>query len=131
MLKGTSGREVVFHIQDGKQHLISPPPGWERGEVRSDGAAWVNRKKSMSVIASISVESDGKHWLHVSCAHFRRMPTYEEMAMVKNVFVGRDKYAISVMPPTEKHVNIHRYCLHWWSCMDGHPLPEFSSGGTI
>jgi len=79
----------------------------------------------------VALEDDDKLWFHVSCSHSKGMPTYDEMAVVKKIFIGEDNYAISVMPPKEKHVNIHHHCLHWWWCIDGHPLPEFSKDGTI
>jgi len=124
-------RAAAFFIPEEDPLIVNPPPGWKRQEVREDGVSWINKKKRLFVIASIATESDKKQWLHVSCSHATRLPTYGEMAMVKRVFVGSDRYAISIMPPTKCHVNIHPNCLHWWSCLNGHPLPEFSFDGSI
>ena len=52
------------------------------------------------------------------------------MALVKRDFVGEDRYAYSIWPPREQHVNIMPYCLHLWARMDeldGRVLPEFSA----
>lgn len=95
-------------------------------ERREDGLRWMHILYPLSVISSAAIEEDGKVWLHVSFAHAKRMPDYEEITMVKERFIGKDKYALMVFPPKDKHVNIHPYCLHLWHCVDGHPLPEFS-----
>lgn len=65
-------------------------------------------------------------WLHVSFSRKDRIPTYEEMCEVKEIFVGAEKTAYHVFPPRSKHVNIHANCIHLWHCIDGDPLPEFS-----
>jgi len=127
-------RGVSLYIGDGEYHEINPPPGWMREKMigfNAAGVFWWNQKRKLRVAASVAMERDDKLWLHVSCSNPKRMPTYDEMALVKKIFVGDDKYAISVIPPKDKHVNTHIFCLHWWSCIDGHPLPEFSVCGEI
>ena len=60
------------------------------------------------------------------------MPTYDDISLVKKVFIGEDKKAIMIFPEKKYHVNIHSFCLHLWHCLDGDGLPEFSHGlGTI
>jgi hypothetical protein len=81
----------------------------------------------LTVISSVCYEKDGKLWLHVSLAHHKRMPSYDEIKLVKEHFIGKDKYAMLVFPPEDKFVNLHPFCLHLWHCIDGHPLPEFSA----
>lgn len=52
------------------------------------------------------------------------------MALVKDAFIGPDRYAYSVWVPRDRHVNIHRHCLHLWALMtddEGRVLPEFSA----
>ncbi len=94
-----------------------------------DGAKYL-RADGMTVIASVSPEADGKTWLHVSCAHLDRMPSYEDLAWMKRVFVGPNRAAVMVLPEASKHINIHSNCLHLFSCLNGHPLPDFTRGGT-
>lgn len=93
-------------------------------ERRIDGAAYLCAH-GLSVIASGDTEADGKRWLHVSCAHRRQLPTWEELRWVKETFVG-DRYAVQEFPPPDRYVNIHPYCLHLFACLDEWPLPEFS-----
>lgn len=108
---------------------ITPPPGWVIRESRADGAAWQHPGRHLVVIASIAQETDNQWWLHVSLSHQKRMPNYEEIAYVKQHFVGDAQYGIFVLPPKQYHVNQHPYCLHLWCCLDRYPLPEFSRGG--
>ena len=76
---------------------------------------------------------DGSWWLHVSVSRAKYIPSYEDLADVKQVFVGDALQALQIFPRRERHVNIHPYCLHLWACLEGHGdgLPDFGSEGTI
>ncbi len=109
------------------------PAGWRRAELRSDGHKWIREEgidAFLSVIVSGCVELDGKRWLHVSVARPERLPSWDDFALVKALFVGTDRYAYQVLPPRAKHVNINPHVLHMWSCLDGEPLPDFTHGGS-
>ena len=83
----------------------------------------------MRVIIDCEEKSDGFPWLHVSVSRKSWTPTHEDMAIVKLAFIGPEKYAYAVWPPTDKYVNIHPHCLHLWARLDlkdGRVLPEFS-----
>lgn len=80
------------------------------------------------VLISVSVEEDGLRWMHLSFSHRNRTPTYENMALVKETFVGEHRKAIMVLPGKHEHVNVHPYCLHLWHCVDGDYLPNFTRG---
>jgi hypothetical protein len=111
---------------------FSIPDGWECIDERGDGAAYRSPDGKLFVIVSIGKEMDNKLWFHLSVSHKKRIPNYDELCFVKEKFLGPDVYAIMVWPPKKNHVNLHPYCLHLWSCLEGHPLPEFSRGlGTI
>ena len=86
--------------------------------------AW--RYNGMLVMASVGIYDDKKEWLHVSVSRRSRIPTYEEMCMVKRDFFGDDKKVISVLPEREYHVNLAQNCLHLFYSKDN-PLPEFSN----
>lgn len=93
---------------------------------RLDGVRWQHYLYPLTVISSVCIEEDMKPWLHVSLAHQKRLPSYDEIKLVKERFIGNDKYAAMVFPPADRFVNIHKYCLHLWHCLEGWPLPEFS-----
>jgi len=96
-------------------------------EQRLDGVKFQHKKAmDLIVIVSIGREQDGNLWRHVSFSRQKRMPTYSEIAEYKSLFIGNEKYALMVFPPQEKHVNLHKFCLHLWEPLDHYPLPEFS-----
>jgi hypothetical protein len=97
-------------------------------KLAADGARYLRRDR-MSVIFSGAVEQDGKRWLHVSCAFANKLPTFDDLRQIKEVFLGTEAYAVQVFPPQKHYVNIHPYCLHLFACIDGYPLPEFTRGG--
>jgi len=100
-------------------------PGWKKVMAAEDGAAYQN---STGIVVIISGEiHDCKAWIHVSLSRKGRMPTYEDIALVKRAFIGDDEKAIMVLPDKAHHVNLHPYCLHLFNCIDGDGLPEFSA----
>lgn len=57
-------------------------------------------------------------WDHVSVAPFRRgyVPTWDDMAWLKDLFFREDEAAIQVHPPKAEYVNNLSNCLHLWAC---------------
>lgn len=92
---------------------------------------YLEDETGLRVILSYSTERDGKIWQHVSVSREGRVPSYEELCMVKETLVGPEKGAVQVFPPKEEHVNYHPYCLHLWHCCDGNPLPDFRREGKV
>lgn len=98
----------------------------------ADGSAWQNKTKGLFVIESTHKELDGRTWLHVSLSRRSRLPSYEDMALVKRIFIGDDKTAYQIFAKKSQHVNIHKFCLHLWHCKDGDVTPDFTHGtGSI
>ena len=96
----------------------------------ADGYAY-QTLNGLFVIQSAAVENDGNVWIHTSFSRKSRMPTYSDMAMVKRLFVGEDSKAIMIFPDKAHHVNLHEFCLHFFTPVYHEPLPEFSLGGTL
>ena len=86
----------------------------------------MHNRRNLSVILSVDNLAD-KEWLHVSVAHGRRMPSYDELRFVKRHFIGDDRHAILVLPDAAHEVPLTTFCLKLHVCMDGHPLPEFNT----
>lgn len=106
------------------------PVGWRMHHRRMDGALYVHEGRRLSVIVSAAEELDKKKWLHVSVASPNSLPSWETLKMVKEIFVGRKRQAIQVLPSDEKYVNIHKNCLHLFCCLDdADPVPDFTRGG--
>lgn len=85
----------------------------------------------LMVVCSAQVEYDGRRWMHVSCSRPNRLPSWEELRLVKDTFIGRDRNALQILPRQEEYVNIHPYVLHLWHCLDGDGLPDFRVRGQI
>lgn len=111
---------------------------WEFGDVAGfrriaheiNGAVY-RGINGLVVISSVSYEADGKRWLHVSYSRADRIPNYNDTTAVKKLFIGEDKKAIMIFPDKAHHVNIHKYCLHLFYCIDGDTIPEFSKDGML
>jgi len=88
------------------------------------------RQKGLLVLADYAAKMDGKLWYHVSYSRRGKLPDYGDSELVKRLFVGENRWAISVWAERTNHVNIHPYVLHLWSCNE-RPFPEFSVGGSI
>lgn len=101
-------------------------------EERNDGFAYRSKSLGLVVISSVSKEADNKFWQHVSVSRKSRLPSYDDLKLVKSMFIGDDKEAYQVFVKESNHVNIHPYCLHLWSCLDGNVMPDFTQGsGSI
>lgn len=100
-------------------------------EKRIDGFCY-KTKNGMIVIQSAEREADGQYWIHTSFSRASRMPEYKDMQMIKNVFIGDQHQAIMILPEKTKHVNIHPFCLHFFTPVNKSPLPDFTRGsGSI
>jgi hypothetical protein len=104
---------------------------WRCHTEGEDGEAWFARVKGqpLNVIWSISFEEDGNLWVHVSCSHQSRVPTWEEMCAIKSVFLGDEVWACQLHPPASQHINIHERVLHLFAPFTNRhwPLPDFTS----
>lgn len=85
----------------------------------------------LMVIVTGGAYADGKRWVHVSFSRPARVPSYEDMCWVKRSFIGDERMAVQVFPRASEHVNIAKYCLHLWHCVDGDPTPDFRIEGQI
>ena len=102
-----------------------PPNFREQPTVVWRTRAFVSLDGGLMVLASVDY-IDGKRWIHLSASRRSRCPSYEDLAMVKLVFLGPDVTAYQVFPAKSEHRNFMDYCLHLWSPLDGDPFPDFS-----
>jgi len=114
-------------------HDILPkvlPSGWALIEERVDGNTYKNDFNGAVVLVSahLAEGNKGKRWIHFSASFRDRLPTHEEMVTWKEIFLGQQTKAISVIPPRREYVNIHPNVLHLWCCLDGDGLPDFTLG---
>ena len=60
------------------------------------------------------VASNQGGWEHVSVSFKNRIPTWEEMCYVKDLFFKEDEVVVQYHPRKEDYINNHKYCLHLW-----------------
>lgn len=107
------------------------PVGWRHPAGQPDNC-FQSIVHSLAVFLSVERHSDSRRWLHVSVSHRDRIPSWDELRSIKDLFIGRDKKAIQVLPPESEYVNHCPRCLHLWCCLDGDGLPDFRRhGGTL
>jgi hypothetical protein len=104
------------------------PASWREVERGSDGAKYMNAAARLLCIMSCSIELDGRAWLHLSVSHVARIPTWGEMRVCKEQFLG-DREAYSIMPPRARYVNIHPRVLHLFALLEekASALPDFTA----
>ena len=72
----------------------------------------------------IVIASDKMGWEHVSLSHANRLPTWRELAEIKNFFWDEEDCVVQYLVPKSQHKNIHEFCLHLWRPVDGKfPMP--------
>ncbi len=111
------------------------PPAWQRIDGGDDGQHWRHARTRQTVIQSVARERDGRRWLHVSTSVPGRTPTYEELRIVKNLFIGREREAVQKFPRQSEYfahaVKVQSDVLHLWCCLDGDVTPDFRKGGAL
>ncbi|HOV88194.1 MAG TPA: hypothetical protein PLM79_17700 [Syntrophobacteraceae bacterium] len=103
-------------------------PGWYQMQWPWENQRCWQHRTGLRVIQEIEIH-DGKEWLHTSFSRPDRIPSYQEITVVKDQFIGTAKKAIMVFPPREEHVNVHPFCLHLYSCLAEDGLPDFRRAG--
>lgn len=110
-------------------------PGHWKLHTELDDGAWYQRVNPamikpipLRVCVSGMIEQDGLRWLHVSASHPDRIPSWDDLREVKNLFIGEDKLALQVLPKVAQYVNLNPFVLHLWHCVDKDPTPDFTWG---
>lgn len=118
----------VHKIKETVEHSpIILPLGWDKVNMNS----WVNKRTGLAVILTVEEHSIGGNWLHVSVSRQTRIPTYQDMCLVKELFIGRESKAIQIFAPESEHVNHNPNVLHLWARIEGNSLPDFRIEGTL
>jgi hypothetical protein len=76
-----------------------------------DGGVWAFNPFGVRIIV---IASWGGGWDHVSASTSRRVPSYEELCAIKELFFDDDETVMQLHVPSVQHVNNHPYCLHLW-----------------
>lgn len=99
------------------------PAGWQRIDTYSSCHFFLC-SDGVKVIAEVELHGSAGTWLHVSLSRRDRVPSYDDVKRVKDLFVGDRRKAIQVFPAKDEHFNFHPNCLHLWSPLDRDPIPD-------
>ena len=70
------------------------------------------------------IASNGLGWEHVSVSHTNRIPSWETMCEIKDMFFNDDEVVMQLHPKKENYINNHKYCLHLWRPLNENiPVP--------
>ncbi len=84
--------------------------------------------KTFALVIANEAYPDEMEWEHVSVRigytkyHGKmaeRIPTWEEMCAIKDLFWEKSECVMQLHPPEEDYVNCHPLVLHLWRPMDG------------
>lgn len=91
------------------------------------------RADGLKVIITVEWQNEEPEtkWLHVSMSFKSKLPSYADMKIVKNVFIGEDQTAFQLFPPNDQHINLHENTLHLFSCLTKDIFPDFRREGGI
>lgn len=97
-----------------------------------DGGAWLHKTNGLRMIVGGEIHAD-KAWIHASISRPDRMPDYDDIKLMQAAVFGKAGESYMVFPPEDRHVNIHKFCLHLYGPMDpADRLPDFTRGqGSI
>jgi len=60
------------------------------------------------------IASDQMGWEHVSVSLESRVPTWDELVWIKDMFWDDEDCVVQYIPPKSEYVNNCKYCLHLW-----------------
>lgn len=87
------------------------------------GMGWVKINRSFADSPAV-IWSNGGGWDHVSVSFPNRVPTWDEMCRIKDIFFREDECCVEYHPAKKNYVNIHPYCLHIWKPQEAEiPIP--------
>lgn len=117
---------------DGKLWAAPPAPKtWMEVERNSwdGGTKYRNPARSLVAMMTCAIQDDGRAWIHFSVSHRKRIPTWGELVVAKEEFLG-DAEAYQVLPPRARYVNIDPRVLNIFALRDpaASALPDFTRG---
>lgn len=84
-------------------------------------------RDGLKVLVSVEAQFPDKSvWHHISFSYPNKLPNWEDLRAVKQLFMGKDKLAIQILPREDlpgEYMNVHPNCLHLYRRLDGDTLP--------
>lgn len=126
--------ESLKEVTEGYLRTRVIPSNWKAIEIPyfRELVAFI-RADGLKVIITVEWQDSDTEtkWLHVSMSFKSKLPSYSDMKIVKNVFIGEDRTAFQIFPSNDQHVNLHENTLHLFSCLTKDIFPDFRREGGI
>lgn len=105
---------MTFHVPERYRVLVGKLAS--NRDYGNNGVFVINFKKySSSKVLNVRViASDGDGWEHVSVSIKGRIPPWDLMCAVKNLFWDKEDCVVQYHPPESEYVNDHPFVLHLW-----------------
>jgi hypothetical protein len=87
-----------------------------------EGSEWQRRQEGARERLERLSKRDGDK---LNAAEFDQKQAYRVMKACRDLFVGKERKAVQVLPPASEYVNIHPHCLHLYAAIEHDPLPDF------
>jgi len=130
-IRAEEERSGCFRDQEGIFPTVFPA-SWNEQKCTVTQRYWfVSRPDGpIGVMAGLE-RHGGRRWMHLSVSRRNRLPSWEDLKLVKKVLAGPERQAIQVIPRDKEYVNIHPNCLHLFVCLDDDPVPSFMRDGAL
>ena len=101
---------MSFHVPE-KYRIITGPMA-SKPSFGNNGLFIIKSLKLKQPLRVIA--SDGLEWNHVSVSLPNRVPSWDEMCFIKEMFFDDEDCVMQLHPPASEYVNNHPYTLHLW-----------------
>jgi hypothetical protein len=127
------GHVAVLLTLDGEEEIAR----FRLEDIPDDADLLTLQPESMDLLRAATAfnhEHGWTLWHHVSVSKgggkTAPIPSYEELAWVRDQFITRERESYQIFPPASRYVNIHPGVLHLWHCLEagndaGRVLPAF------
>lgn len=105
----------------GRYERLSPPmttPGADCYRSQKGCTIIVSRDPARALRAGVWLPESARLLWHMSIAHVRRYPTWDEIADARYEFVPDDVTMAMLLPPPGEYVNVNEHCFHLWEIGD-------------
>lgn len=117
--------------------LMPSHPNWHRlGTLRIlnsdpnviDLGAWAREARD-PLVAIVTVDlydrfGQAGHWLHLSFSRRGRLPSWPDLVSARDELGYGERVFVQMLPPKTFWLNVHPYCLHMVSRLDGETVPR-------
>ena len=93
-------------------------------------SAWIKLPDCGTCSVIWSENEDGMEQVSVSPKKKFRVPTWDDMCVLKDVFFEDEEEAYQIHPKKSEYVNVVENCLHLWK-PKGHEINELISKGEV